>query len=549
MSEAGPTAGRYPPLQALSEQDWGETSFAALNLFARLSPTRAQLAQAALGDAGGCFGAMLYRELDALFRRASDVPKLFALLEALGPVLPLPRSETEGTLFWDAVLTDARLQSGHRRHLGKLRSLWGVTPINLLQEMAEADRRLGNEADTVVFTSYYITSNFDVVLKTYEEAITSERANYWELFHNLVLVWALLRYDHFHLFNDRGLAVPTGGYGSNFGIMLREMELYRAAGKQIYAYAYGADHRMRQKTLASGRFNFCMECPDPGQFCICDDAAGERLLAEIGARATAVVATGLSMGLIPQARNLYYTVVDTDRLLPAAAPDTSGSRPLRIGHFPNHGYFKGTKHLEQAVAELTAEGEPIELVMMSGVPQVEILARMATVDVLVDQLISGAFGLTAIEAMALGRPVVCHLRPGVAVAALDDCPVIRADPETIKDVLHLLLRERDKLPKIGAQSREYVVRHYSVDVLARRLASLYVDTAALSASHRSHWRAVAAGHASLPGRSPDSPGSRRNRRPSSVVGCMGNSMRAAYALRKYIAAGMRERFPLLRTFR
>lgn len=542
MNEAGAATEALPPLSAPQGQGRGETSFAALNLFARLSPERAQSARRALGEGGGRFGPMLYQGLDTLFRRGTDVPKLFALLEALGPLLSMPQPETDGMLFWDAVLVDARLQSAHRCHIGRLRSLWGVTPINMLREMAQADSRLGNEADTVVFSNYYIASNFDVVLKIYKDAVTSERGEYTELFHNIVLVWALLRYDNFHLFNDRGLAVPTGGYGSDFGIALREMELYRAAGKQLYTYAYGADHRMRQKTLASGRFNFCMECPEPGRFCVCDDAGGERMLAEIAARSTAVIATGLAMEQIPEARNLYYTVVDTDVLELAAPPDAAASRPLRVGHFPNHGYFKGTKYLEDAIAKLRAEGELIELDMISGVPQTEILARMATVDVLVDQLISGAFGLTAIEAMALGRPVIGHLRAGVALADLDGCPIIRADPDTIGDVLRKVLRERDTLPEIGSRSRDYVVRHYSVDALARRLASLYVDTADLSARHRGYWRAVAADSLALPGRKPDR---ESNRRRPSVIARARSAVQAAFALRRYIAAEVQRRLPRL----
>lgn len=546
MNEAGAATEALPPLSAPQGQDRGETSFAGLNLFAWLSPERAQLARGALGEASGRFGPMLYEGLDTLFRRDVDVPKLFALLEAFGPLLSMPQPETRAALFWDAVLVDARLQSAHRRRIGRLRSLWGVTPINMLREMAQGDRRLGNEADTVVFTSYYIASNFDVVLKVYKEAVAAERVEYTGLFHNLVLVWALLRYDNFHLFNDRGLAVPTGGYGTDFGIMLREMELYRAAGKQLYTYAYGADHRMRQKTLASGRFNFCMECPEPGRFCVCDDAGGEKMLAAIAARSTAVIATGLAMEQIPEARNLYYTVVDTDVMQWVAQPDAAASRPLRVGHFPNHGYFKGTKYLEDAIAKLRAEGELIELDMISGVPQTEILARMATVDVLVDQLISGAFGLTAIEAMALGRPVIGHLRAGVAVADLDGCPIIRADPDTICDVLRKVVRERASLPDIGIRSRDYIVRHYSVDVLARRLASLYVDTAELSPKHRGHWRAVAAGHLALPGRAQDR-GS--NRRTPSAMTRAGNALQVAFALRRYIAAEVRGRLSRLRASR
>lgn len=533
-----PSTRELQPPPAPDARDHDGDGFAALDLFARLSPRRTERVREALGGAQGAFGSLFYDGLDRLFRGAVDLARLDALLDVLRPVLSDPPTESGAAGFWDAVVADAKLRSAHRRRKGRARSLWGVTPINMIRELAEADRRLGNEAETVVFNAYYITSNFDVVLKPYEDAVVAQRPGDQVAFHNLVLVWALLRFDNFHLFNDRGVTLPLGGYGADFGIALREMDLYRAAGKQLYTYAYGADHRMRQKTLDSGRFNFCMECPEPGRFCVCDDASAEKMLGEIAARATAMIGTGLAMTLLPDARNLYYTVVDTDRLLPAAAPVPSGSRPLRIGHFPNHGFFKGTRFVEDAVASLVAEGESIELVMISGVPQVEILARMATVDVLVDQLIGGAFGLTAIEAMALGRPVICYLRPGVALANLENCPVVQADPDTIKDVLRRLAREREALAEIGARSRDYVVRNYSIDVFARRLASLYVETAALSSGRREHLRQIGAGAAALPEHSPLAMERSLTRR-------LVDTARAAVSLRKHVVARLRERLPII----
>lgn len=474
------------------------THFRALNMFERLSPRRAGLVRQAIGGAGAPFGRRLYETLDHAFRRQVDVPAIVSIVEALGPALLAREGEPAEPLFWDAVVSEARSQSLLRRRRGSIRSLWGVTPINMLRELVEADRRLGSEAESVVFSHYYITSSFDVQLKPYDDAFGSVHGKHWRAYRYLVLVWSLLRYDHFHLFNDRGLLDPAGGYGSdNFGIALHEMDLYRAAGKKLYTYAYGADHRTRLKTLAGGKFNFCMDCPQPGKFCVCDDVGGERMLSEIRSRATMMLTTGLSVHAIGGSRNLYYTVVDTDVMKPPAisAPATRSST-LRVGHFPNHGFFKGTAYLQKAVGVLQAEGLPIELDLISGVPHAEVIERMQSIDVLVDQLISGAFGLTALEAMAQGKPVICHLRPGVALADLDNCPIIRAEPDTIADVLRSLVAQRDGLSKVGTASREYVVRNYSIDAFARRLAGLYVDTAGLSPPARKHLQGIADGRAS-----------------------------------------------------
>ena len=389
---------------------------------------------------------------------------------------------------------DARRLTERRRREARPRALWGVTPINILKTYALADQRCGIEAESLVFTTYYITSDFDVVLSAHQEAILASAPHCLVAFRWLVLAWVLLRYDVINLYNDRGVIEPAGGYGSpRFGIALAEMDLYRETGKTFFTHAYGADHRTRMKTLALGKWNFCVDCPEPGKFCLCDDAGGERVLREIAGRADRDAFDRPGHGPDSWRPQRLWSPVDPPNSCRKAAPRTDRSiAPLRVGHFPNHGFFKGTRHLEAAVDHLRREGVAIELVMISGRPHDEIIDAMREVDVLVDQLISGSFGLTAVEAMALATPVVCYLRDGVAIAEPNRCPIIKADPDTIADVLkRLATTERHTLADIGTESRAYVLRNYSVDAFARRLAELHLTQMSSSPllAQRLRWRA------------------------------------------------------------
>ena len=117
---------------------------------------------------------------------------------------------------------------------------------------------------------------------------------------------------------------------------------------------------------------------------------------------------------------------------------------------------------------------------------------MREVDVLVDQLISGAFGLTAVEAMALATPVICYHPPRSAYRGANRCPIIQANPDTIVDVLkRLATTDRHTLSDIGTESRAYVLRNYSVDAFARRLAELHLTQMSSSPllAQRLRWRA------------------------------------------------------------
>jgi hypothetical protein len=390
-----------------------------------------------------------------------------------------PGQSPQAAEFWTALIADCIVRTQERLNSGEMNSLWGVSPIVNLQAAVAADRSLNVNAKSLVFSTYHISSNFDVVLSDIQARLVAEGTQDWVLLRWIILVWAIANYDFFHFYNDRGIVEPAGGYGSpRFGISVPEMEIYRRAEKRLYTYAYGADHRTRQKTLALGKWTFCSECPDPGTFCICDDAGGSETLRVIREHSTAVIAHGLAMKLIPGARNIPYLAVDVDKINPGSSQRPSSGQ-LLVGHFPNHGYFKGSKYLEAAIGKLRAEGHDIELLQLSGKPRDEILQAMAEVDVLVDQLVSGSFGLTAVEAMALGCPVICYLHDDVAIAERDACPVIPANPETIADVMRALYLDRKQLAEARIAGPQYVKRNYSIQSLGRHLAALYLETADL----------------------------------------------------------------------
>lgn len=413
----------------------------------------------------------------------SDSSTLARLIDALRAYLN-PDQSPQAQRFWDALAADGRQLTTARLADGCVNSLWGVTPINTLQMCVAADRAVGIHAKSLVFNTYYVSSDFDIVLSGVQESIIAERPEDTYLFRWLILLWALLEYDIFNFYNDRGIIEPAGGYGSDrFGISLREMEIYRKANKRLYAYAYGADHRLREKTLALGKWTFCSECPEPGKFCVCDDSGGTEMLRTIREHSTEVIAHGLAMKIIPGARNIPYIVVDVKKLSPNPLPPVRNK--FVVGHFPNHGYFKGSKYLEAAVQNLQLRGFDVDILKLSGRPHSEIIEAIGEVDVLVDQLVSGSFGLTAVEAMALGCPVICYLHAGVDIADASSCPVIQANPDTIEEVLRNLTLDRSRLSQARIEGPAYVRRNYSIESLSRHLAVLYAETAELPEKLRS----------------------------------------------------------------
>ena len=381
-------------------------------------------------------------------------------------------------------LSDALLYScsmlgtalSHRRmRNGKLRSLWGATPILTLPMLARCDRLLGIESQTLVFVTYVVTKNFDINLNKAQNWVLENAPVLYPVFLNLVLAWALLRYDIFHYFNDRGILAPA----DRMGINPKELKWLSRSGKILFTYTYGADVRTREATLGLGKYNLCTACPNPGIYCMCDDKKGAANINNIRSYATGMLAMGDMLTYVPGCRNMHFWPVDLERLAYVGVRKDWG-RPLRVAHVPNHTYFKGTLHLEAAIAKLREEGHEIELIRAQGVPNEKVLEIYADADIVADQFVAGFHGYAALEAMSLGKPVLCFLRNSESMLNSETCPIINADPDTLYDVLKQILSGAHDLVEIGLKGRHYIEHNYSIPAVAARLGELYCETTTLS---------------------------------------------------------------------
>lgn len=174
------------------------------------------------------------------------------------------------------------------------------------------------------------------------------------------------------------------------------------------------------------------------------------------------------------------------RAMSGAPPATSenenlstGERRIKIVHAPNHRTIKGTPHIVAAVERLRAEGLPIDLEIVEHAPNQVVLQRMATADIVVDQLVIGWYAMVAIEAMALSKPVVCRLRPDLlelyetaGVLTAGETPLLTATPSTLTDVLRRLAADPDLRAAAGRRGRAYVERHHALPRIGADFAAI-----------------------------------------------------------------------------
>src|SRR5471032_806266 len=153
------------------------------------------------------------------------------------------------------------------------------------------------------------------------------------------------------------------------------------------------------------------------------------------------------------------------------APPSDSAHPLVV-HAPSDREKKGTRFVIEACERLD-----VELDIVEGVPHEEARARYARADIVVDQLNAGWHGVFALESMALGKPVVTHLKPDAVERSAEGfgirLPIVPATKETLVDALRPLVEQPALRREVGAAGRAYVEQVHDIDHVADRLLDVY----------------------------------------------------------------------------
>jgi glycosyltransferase involved in cell wall biosynthesis len=154
-------------------------------------------------------------------------------------------------------------------------------------------------------------------------------------------------------------------------------------------------------------------------------------------------------------------------------PPSDNLRPLVV-HAPSNRAKKGTERVIEVCSQL-----PVELDLVEGVPHDEARARYACADIVIDQLVVGWHGVFALEAMALGKPVVGHVKPEIVARSAEAfgirLPIVPVTSETLGDALQPLIESPPLRRELGAQGRAYVEQVHDIDRVASRLLDVYAQ--------------------------------------------------------------------------
>lgn len=191
-----------------------------------------------------------------------------------------------------------------------------------------------------------------------------------------------------------------------------------------------------------------------------------------------------------RATHIKYAAIDLDIWRPDIKVPSEFQLPktknLRIFHSfmfskeridRDKGNVKGTKYIIEAMERLKEEGYNVEYMFFDNVDSKLFRYYQVQADIVVEELLRG-FGSTAVECLALGKPVITHIWPEwekfYCKCFPEACPmpIIIANKFTIYSVLKHAVVDAEFRRDKGIESRIWAEKHLNPAINAKLFADL-----------------------------------------------------------------------------
>ncbi len=172
---------------------------------------------------------------------------------------------------------------------------------------------------------------------------------------------------------------------------------------------------------------------------------------------------------------LYFIIPHTSYNKPVEAKPAD-KKQIKIVHAPSARVAKGSKFVIKAIDTLKAEVDlSFEFVLLEHLPNERYVQELATADILVDQLIWGAYGVAAQQSMAAGVIVVAYLSDDRLKTIYKSCDaMVNATVDNLANRLRELITASDLSERKAASIACYNRVHHP-DVVAGKVMACIND--------------------------------------------------------------------------
>ncbi len=285
------------------------------------------------------------------------------------------------------------------------------------------------------------------------------------------------QFDVLHYYYGRSY-IAFDGLDALGGLRFADLKFARRLERKVFMTLQGCDVRLAGRGDSRYEITACRtgHC---SQFANCRDVVDQRrrhLIEHVLPLCNRVFVLNPEFcQYVPGATFLPYASIDVQAVRPVP-PRLDG--PIRIVHAPTDPSIKGTALVQAAIERLKTK-YPIEFTLVQGLSHADAWQIYRSADLVIDQLLLGWYGGLALEAMALGKPVVSYVREsdlGYLPAAMrDELPVQNVTPQTLVDRLEEIFDHRPQWGLWSQRARQYALRWHDPRKIAEQMVAAYRD--------------------------------------------------------------------------
>lgn len=171
--------------------------------------------------------------------------------------------------------------------------------------------------------------------------------------------------------------------------------------------------------------------------------------------------------------------------------EPENKKRLKLIHAPTDVVFKGSRFFRQAVETLKAEGLDFEYEEVFKLTNAELIRRTAEADLVLDQTHLGWYGVWAMEAMAVGTPVLTFMRDDLQKTAGVEVPVVNINVDNLVDKLRHAIKDHAYRVDVATRGRAYLEAEHDPHRAAADLKRIYegvlADPKAIKPNQSARW--------------------------------------------------------------
>lgn len=317
--------------------------------------------------------------------------------------------------------------------------------------ISRAQKKLGIRSDVAIFNQTQFMFECDINLKL------DKKSKILSLIHRLFFfLQCLFKYDIFH-------------FHCGISLLPKNIDLYflRFLKKKTLMHYWGSD--IIQTDIALDYTHFTVEnlkkiYPD------LNNSERRAELKKMNSLVDKCLVCEYSLSVYAPDYTIVRLAVDVNSI-PFIGPVNRGEKVVII-HAPSKRDVKGTHYIIEMVHCLKAEGYKIELLLVENTPHQDAMNIYETGDIIVDDILEGPYGVFAIEAMAMGKPVVAHIHNRL-IPFYQDVPIMNTCPETLYNNLKILIKNPEFRNELGKKGRLFVEKNHDSSIVAQQLIELY----------------------------------------------------------------------------